>query len=328
MFQFLITISPLGFLYASAGAFLSPENLVGRSGAKFPPDASTLAGLFFSANKSLAFAKQEELRHDLFVAGPFWAQRDDPEAFNVPIPRHRIVGEHDEDEWHIEDYQWTRDKTELKADYFWQSIDAWKRPLRALRRNGEAVKPPWHYVSFLHPKIKPDERHVVDQDGLFLENAVQMDEDTCLVYLATYSLPDGWYRLGGEGHMVEVESLPIEPGSNLYELLHQPISRSCALITPGVWGSNNLSYRYPKATDFPKQGLKLLTDKAIPYRYRAAGRMGRGRYAVPAGSVYVFKKPLDKTWWEFPEEWFPKEGFPLKHLGCGLCLPVDIQGVA
>ena len=87
----------------------------------------------------------------------------------------------------------------------------------------------------------------------------------------------------------------------------------------------------------------MLTDKAKPYRYRLgqnkdkaeaencdtskAGRLSRGRYAVPAGSVYVFKHPLERTWWDFPEEWFPKEGFPLWHLGCGLCLPIDIQGV-
>ena len=50
MFKYLIRVHPLGMLYGSAGAFLSPENLVGRSGAKFPPEASTLAGLFFSEN--------------------------------------------------------------------------------------------------------------------------------------------------------------------------------------------------------------------------------------------------------------------------------------
>ncbi len=90
----------------------------------------------------------------------------------------------------------------------------------------------------------------------------------------------------------------------------------------------------------------MLTDKPTPYRYRLGhsnkeietsdksydpsktGRLSRGRYAVPAGSVYVFKHPLNRTWWEFPDEWFPKEGFPLKHLGCGLCLPIDIQGLS
>ena len=46
MFNYLILIHPLGFMYGSAGGFLSPENLVGRSGSKFPPEATTLAGLF------------------------------------------------------------------------------------------------------------------------------------------------------------------------------------------------------------------------------------------------------------------------------------------
>lgn len=59
----------------------------------------------------------------------------------------------------------------------------------------------------------------------------------------------------------------------------------------------------------------------------AQGRLSRGRYAVPAGSVYVFKHPLEMNWWDFPDQWFPQEGFPLKHLGCGLGLPIDIQGV-
>ena len=84
----------------------------------------------------------------------------------------------------------------------------------------------------------------------------------------------------------------------------------------------------------------MLTDRPVPYRYRnggqspevqqgqlsKAGRLSRGRYAVPIGTVYVFKEAIGKPWWDWPEEWFPKEGFPLKHLGCNLCLPVEIQG--
>jgi hypothetical protein len=45
-FTHLIIIEPLGLLYGSAGRFLSPENLVGRSGTNFPPSAATLSGLF------------------------------------------------------------------------------------------------------------------------------------------------------------------------------------------------------------------------------------------------------------------------------------------
>ena len=44
--QHLIVIRPLGLLYGSAGKFLSPENLVGRSGISFPPSAATVSGIF------------------------------------------------------------------------------------------------------------------------------------------------------------------------------------------------------------------------------------------------------------------------------------------
>jgi CRISPR-associated protein Cmr3 len=67
MFNYLITVQPLGFLYGSAGAFLSPENLVGRSGAKFPPDAATLSGLMFSVNKIKPFTAHQDLRENLKV---------------------------------------------------------------------------------------------------------------------------------------------------------------------------------------------------------------------------------------------------------------------
>ena len=177
--------------------------------------------------------------------------------------------------------------------------------------------------------MKSDERHVLDKDGLFLENAVHLDDDYCLVYLSTFSLGSGWYRFGGEGHLVEIECHDIKSDSSINELLHpnNKIRYACALITPGVWGSNHLSHRYPKHSEFPKAGIKMLTDKPIPYRYRSQGRLGRGRYAVPPGTIYVFKKPLNKTWWEFPEDWFPREGLPLKHFGCGLCLPIEIDGI-
>ncbi|MCX5964810.1 MAG: CRISPR-associated protein [Cyanobacteria bacterium] len=335
MFKYLITVTPLGLMYGSAGAFLSPENLVGRSGAKFPPDAATLSGLFFSANYNSAehnsqsrSESRDRLKQNLIVSGPFWAKQDEPDNFYVPIPRHRIIGKDARDEWRIKNHHWERrendeTKPEIKSDYHWQTIDSWNKPLKAV----DVAENPWKYVSFLHPKLKADERCVVDEDGLFLENAVQLDDDCCLVYLSTERLPDGWYRLGGEGHMVEISSQEIQPKDSIHELLNQRIDRTFALITPGVWGSNALSYRYPRHSDFPREGMKLLTDKAIPYRYRANQKLGRGRYAVPAGSVYVLKKPIDRTWWEFPEEWFPKEGFSLKHLGCGLCLPVKIEGV-
>lgn len=331
MFQYLIKVSPLGLMYGSAGAFLSPENLVGRSGAKFPPDAATLAGLFFSANRATqeAIAAHEKLTQTLYVAGPFWAESDTPEVFYVPIPRYRIIDEKKDDEWQLENNKhWQRDfDKEVEAAYTWQSIDAWNRKTSVIRSR-EAKKAPWEYVSFLHPQLKSDERHVLNEDGLFLENAVQMKEDHCLIYLSTYPLPDGWYRLGGEGHMVEISSQELPANHIICELLssNNRIQRACALLTPGVWGSNNLSYRYPKHPDFPRTGIQMLTDKAVPYRYRMRGRLSRGRYAVPVGTVYVFKQPLNKTWWEFPDEWFPDKGL-LKKMGCGLCLPVAIEGL-
>jgi len=181
---------------------------------------------------------------------------------------------------------------------------------------------------------------VLPADGLFLENAVQMQEDTCLVYLSNYPLEDGWYQFGGEGHMVEVRATPLRDDSRILTLLQDPIQKAFALITPGVWGSNQLSYRYPKhskeqvfADDNNK--IMMLTDKAVPYRYRIGyggkkkenfrdrdpGRLSRGRYAVPAGSVYVLRDPLNRSWWNFPPDWFPEKGL-LQKFGCGLCLPI------
>jgi len=364
-FQYLITVKPLGLMYGSAGAFLSPENLVGKSGAKFPPDTATLAGLFFNANREHQFADHTELRNHLVISGSFWAKQDTPKQFYVPIPWHNVIAEKEDDEWIfvkkksnspeaiesesnqwcLGQHRWERTNKDLKPEYSWQSINSWNLPPNELREREAIEKHPWDFISFLHPRIKAEERHVVEKDGLFLENAVQFHEDYCLVYLSNYELPAGWYRFGGEGHLVEVESHSLSEKHKINQLLGNKIQHAFALITPGVWGSNKLSYRYPCHPSFPRQGLKMLTDKPVSYRYRLGhskqeietvdesydprktGRLSRGRYAVPAGSVYVFKHPLNRTWWEFPDEWFPKEGFPLKHLGCGLCLPIDIQGL-
>ena len=368
-FRSLITVSPLGLMYGSAGGFLSPENLVGRSQTKFPPDAATLAGLLLNANREQQFTDPKRLKQKLVVAGPFWADRDHPKRFYVPIPWHRIIAENDDDEWALvqkskalsnestndkwllSQYQWHRWKKEVEPAYAWQVIDDWEVSPPELRERAATATAPWKYSPFLHPKIKPDERHVVEQDGLFLENAVQLPEDICLVYLTNLDHHEvepftGWSRLGGEGHLVEIENQALSEQHKINRLLRQKIDHAFALITPGVWGSNHLSHRYPQHASFPNRDLKLLTERPIPYRYRIGqsrqdenaatsdrynpnntGRLSRGRYAVPAGSVYVFREPLAMTWWDFPEEWFPQEGFPLKHLGCGLCLPIDIQGV-
>jgi CRISPR-associated protein Cmr3 len=357
MFSHLIKVCPLGFLYGSAGAFLSPENLVGRSGSKFPPDASTLSGLILNAYRDqpeqpASFSKTE-LSHKLTVAGPFWANVSSPEYFYVPVPRHKMIGDTDTDQWVVSNYRWQRDEVahpDVEADYHWQRIDSWDYTPEEIKDNHLAAKAPWQYLSMLHPSLKLEERHVRDENGLFLENAVQMlpnqwdgsDEETCLVYLSTVPINDGWYRFGGESHMVEVTCHELSEISPIVELLQRPIERAFALIGPGIWGSNSLSLRYPRHADFSERRPMMLTDRPVPYRYRnggqsdeekqgqltKAGRLSRGRYAVPPGTVYVFKQAIGKTWWDWPEDWFPKEGFPLKHLGCNLCLPVEIQGVS
>ena len=134
MFKYLILIHPLGFMYGSAGGFLSPENLVGRSGSKFPPEAATLAGLFFAANKTKQFTTQEELRYKLHLAGPFWAESDSPDDFYVPIPRTKIIADEDTDEWRIENKKWQRDesKSKLEADYQWQNINYWNIEIKKM----------------------------------------------------------------------------------------------------------------------------------------------------------------------------------------------------
>ena len=325
MFKYMITINPLGFMYGSAGGFLSPENLVGRSNTKFPPEAATLAGLFFSANKANSNYDPEELKKNHYIAGPFWANCDEPDYFYVPIPWNKIIAEKDEDEWSLKNKKWHRQKQDLDPDYRWQTINSWDNPPKVIRKNKSAASDPWRYIPHLHPEIKAEERHVKD-GRLFLENSVQMSEDTCLVYLSTHQLPKGWYRFGGESHIVEINSIPMDDDHPFLTFLKQPIKQSFALITPGVWGSNRHSYRYPQHPDFPTP-VQMLTDKSVPYRYRTSGRLGRGRYAVPAGSVYLLDQPLNKSWWDWQEEWFPKEGYSLKRVGCGLSLPLDINGL-
>ena len=200
-----------------------------------------------------------------------------------------------------------------------------------------------------------DERRVVRQNNdqeatqgsLFLENSVQMEPGTCLVYLSNTKLEPGWYRFGGEGHMVDVSCLDL--AQNITTLLNRTIENSFALITPAVWGSNRLSYREPvylQKDDKQKDSkpdqqsdeqkvwsvAALLTERPIPFRYRLGNRenqqrdqpklLSRGRYAVPAGTVYVLKEPINQSWQEWPDDWFPKEGPSLKRWGCGLALPL------
>jgi CRISPR-associated protein Cmr3 len=81
-FEYLIIIEPLGFLYGSAGRFLSPENLVGRAGTSFPPSAATVSGI-------LAANHDKDTSYELQIAGPFWGKTDEVrknQNFFVPTP--------------------------------------------------------------------------------------------------------------------------------------------------------------------------------------------------------------------------------------------------
>ncbi|MGK7924283.1 MAG: type III-B CRISPR module-associated Cmr3 family protein [Spirulina sp.] len=345
MFRYLIIVKPLGLMYGSAGGFLSPENLVGQSRSKFPPDAATLSGLIFSQSKAENAGKpenernslQEELRDQLRVGGPFWAKCEDYFDFYVPIPWLYQVKDGDNQErqlnyWKIGEHGWELDEDiEITPEFSWQPISVWgdREEIRE-----KAAAAPWKFVPLLHPHLKNEERNVKKNDGLFLEYAVQLPEEYCLIYLSTVAIASGWYRFGGENHLVEIESEKLEEDDPIIEKFQQPIDRGFALIAPGVWGSNRFSYRYPQHSDFPELS-HLLTDKPIPYRYRTGGntyrfggRLGRGRYAVPPGSVYLLERSLGLSWWEWKDEWFPKEGFPLNCLGCGLALPLQIDGVS
>lgn len=354
-FEYLIIIEPLGLLYGSAGKFLSPENLVGRSGSYFPPSAATLSGLFAATcdNKDI---------QGLLLAGPFWGKTSEitknKQNFYVPTPRNYLVN--DKKIHHILTWQngvWRDQKNEAPNDKYdkntWLAIDQWSNPQTV-------EKAPWRYLPHLHPRLDLDQRRVVtdnleQQGSLFLENSVQMAPDTCLVYLSNTKLENGWYRFGGEGHIVDVrcEDMTLD----LKKEFEKDVGKCFALITPAVWGSNRLSYREPikldkqnknkYPQDNPESSKKdvwsveaIFTDRPIPFRYRLGNHqtensnsdnhshapklLSRGRYAVPAGTVYVLKD-AKKAWQFWDENWFPKEGPSLKRWGCGLALPLPIK---
>lgn len=356
-FKYLILIEPLGFLYGSAGRFLSPENLVGRSGSSFPPSAATISGIFAAHYGNDAI-------QNLYLAGPFWGKTEEvklQQNFYVPTPLTYLVKNGElchKLSWHGKEKGWLDDKLEkegkpLPNDKFekgtWLAIADWKNP-------NKVEKNPWKFSPHLHPRLEQDERRVVrkqdtndeeQQGSLFLENAVQMPQNTCLVYLSTHNLEPGWYRFGGEGHLVEISCVEFK-GKNK-DLLSQSLEKQFALITPAVWGSNRLSYRYPiqlqkgDSQKYDQETLdgnnqfvwsveNLYTDRPFPFRYRLGDSnnpqphqpkvLSRGRYAVPAGTVYVLEEPLNQPWQNWDESWFPKEGPSLKRWGCGLALPL------
>jgi CRISPR-associated protein Cmr3 len=366
-FKYLITIEPLGLLYGSSGRFLSPENLVGRSGTHFPPSTATLAGLISS---QLAAKEQ---RKSLELAGPFWAKNQTPQDFYVPTPLHCIVEKGNIVNpmvWHGGQWKiWDKEKKKLivattvkSKENTWICIKSWAQLASHDPECFEPIpvaEPPWEYLPHLHPRLKHDERRVdaeSSEGSLFLENAIQLDPDTCLVYLSSQKIEDGWYRFGGEGHMVSLQCHEAI-SKDVQKLLNQPVGKIFSTITPSLWGSNRLSYRVPKSLqkgtakaarhDLPVVDRDLqeiwsvetmITQRPHPFRYRLGDRknksghnihelnqpklLSRGRYAVPAGSVYVLHDPIG-SWHQWPDDWFPKEGISLKRLGCGLALPLQ-----
>ena len=352
-FNYLIMIEPLGFLYGSAGRFLSPENLVGRSGSSFPPSAATVSGIF-------AATLGDDAIKNLYLAGPFWGKTEEVKAtqnFYVPTPLTYLVKNEQichKLSWNSLKEGWFDERGKAPTDKFdkgtWLAITNWENPT-------QVKKKPWEFCPHLHPRLSLDERHVVrktaglegDQGSLFLENAVQMPSDTCLVYVSTHPLKPDWYRFGGEGHLVEISCLELNQQHRAR--FKQELKNQFALITPAVWGSNRLSYREPiklskgdpkkyelenpdDSDQFAWSVESLYTGRPMPFRYRLGNHhkatadshhpklLSRGRYAVPAGTVYVLQEPLNKPWQGWDESWFPKEGPSLKRWGCGLALPL------
>lgn len=366
MFTHLIVIKPLGFLYGSSGPFLSPDNLVGRAGNNFPPSSATVSGLYahkYNQDKLLVNQDEnednpkkikidEEKLRNLIIAGPFWAQTNDIQNFYVPAPLNYLTEFNDSVNsnsvakegkikhkltWNQNEKQWKPFVTGKFDSESWLPINQWLNP--------ETVKGnPWQYKPHLHPTLEANQRKVdqkLEKGSLFLENAVQMHPDTCLVYLTNTKIDDGWYRFGGESHLIDLECQAIT-NPTVKDLLNSPIEDFFALITPAIWGSNRFSYRLPmikaesndlQADEYKTapewENAQMITERAKPFRYRLGGdkktkRLSRGRYSVPAGTVYVLEKPLSQSWLQWDESWFPVEGVSLKRWGCGLALPLII----
>jgi CRISPR-associated protein Cmr3 len=360
-FEYLIMIKPLGFLYGSAGRFLSPENLVGRSGNSFPPSSATLSGIF-----AYQFREDQKKLKNLQLGGPFFADNDNPNNFYVPTPFNCLVKEEkiqyilfwQQRKWQTNiNGEWQNPPHDKFTENTWIAIADWEKLLSEDDNELPSVKTtPWKFIPHLHPKLKLDERCVLQEEegSLFLENGVQLDPDYCLVYLSNTKIENGWYRFGGEGHIVELECKKM--ANSVRKLLNQPLGCTFATITPAIWGSNRFSFRAPQvqppADDQDRENIPnhlqqlcwhgrrveaLLTGRAKPFRYRLGNRklseneqqqdqvkrLSRGRYAMPAGTVYVLDKPLNKKWEDWDEAWFPTEGYSFKRWGCGLSLSME-----
>ena len=361
-FTHRILIHPLGLLYGSKGRFLSPENLVGRSGFHFPPDTPTLSGIY-----AAQYGDQPDILGSLLLAGPFWAKTNEPDNIYVPTPLHAWVRDHHirhrlvwrDDRWQPESFVNDQDKDYKHRQWdTWIGLKDW-----ATLRSPQPFDPipvqeaPWKPVPHLHPRLREEERRSVGSNGdrgsLFLEYGIQLDPEVCLVYLSNTPLPENSvHRFGGEGHMVQVTSKEIKPNEPIRTLLDEPVGDRFSLVCPGVWGSNRLSYRAPcrhkdtGSLSWPDGNAvqALLTQRPRPFRFRMGNQkdetgndthqknqpklLSRGRYAVPSGSVYVMERSLP-PWLQWPDGswpeqgWFPTEGYSFKRWGCGLALPLS-----
>lgn len=341
-FHYLVLLEPLGLLHGSSGRLLSPDALTGRATEHFPPDSPALSGLL-----STSLARRE--LWDLHTAGPFWLDPD--EGLMVPAPLLLLQEDNGTAGRHS-----TRRLAWIEGDgpmalSGWRPDDGEEPPRKAatdgwiaLRDWGRIARPqapikihanPWKAVPHLHPRLRVDQRVSAGEGALFLEYGIALRPQVHLAYLSSHAIDEGTYRFGGEGHLVQLRLQPLP--SLLVDLLSRPVTSPFALITPGVWGGPKLSLREPIDTSVPNgrfpwhragQPPGILTDKPRPWRHRlGAGssstrRLSRGRWALPAGSCYQLNGDPLEPWCQWPETWFPKEGFSFKQLGTALALPL------
>lgn len=341
-FAHLLLLEPLGLLYGSSGRLLSPEALTGRVTEHFPPDSPALAGL-------LASRLPRSEVWGLTTAGPFWLHPE--QGLMLPAPM-TLLQERDPsgERYSNRRLAWLQSDGE-QAPSGWRPIDGQKPPRKApsggwislsdwprVPEHGTPIRihdNPWREVPQLHPRLQEDQRIGAGEGALFLEYAIALQPGVTLAYLSSHAIPEGVYRFGGEGHLVQLRRAPI-PGA-LLNLLTQPLTAPFALITPGVWGGPKLSLREPIITEGGRgvhpwhrggQPPGILTDKPRPWRHRLGGgdnghrRLSRGRWAMPAGSCYQIEGDALAPWDQWEECWFPREGFSFKQLGTALAVPL------
>ena len=274
-FTHLLQITPLGLLYGSAGGFLSPENLVGRSGNKFPPSSATVSGLYAQVNSNPEKTGVKTwLLPDLCLAGPFWAKQNNLQNFYVPTPliysveknttkikyKLSLKSSRTDDQpahWQsksVDSKQEDQNQPEKFSSDTWLAIADWNNNPQ------QVYESPWKYLPHLHPRLQDEQRHTQEGD-LFLENAVQVDPDVSLIYLTNEVLPDGWYRFGGEGHLVDIKCCQLTD-QKIIELLNHNIGDTFALITPLT---GNVRWRDDGTSPTASVGMPLAAGVTLQY---------------------------------------------------------------